>query len=348
LIAPYLDPQRHVCLEGRPMLCIRRREFITLFGGAAATWPMEALAQQGRRIGVLMARAESDPPQQAYLQAFRIRIQELGWTDGDNVRIDYRWTAGVLERFRTAAKELVALRPDVILADATPSVVALRGETQTVPIVFVNVNDPIGSGFVASLARPGGTITGFTNFEFSLGGKWLSLLKEIAPNLKRVALLYNPMTAPYFRLYLRAIETAAPLQGVEPVPTPVEEPAAIDRAVRAFAREPNGGLLILPDSFLFTHRDRVIALAAQHSLPVIGGDRFYARSGGLIAYGTDVAADYRGAASYVDRILRGAKPSDLPVQAPTAFQLHINLKTARALGLKVPATLLAIADEVIE
>src|SRR5262245_10611874 len=330
------------------MLCIRRREFITLLGGAAATWPMAALAQQGRRIGVLMARAESDPPQQAYLQAFRIRFQELGWTDGDNVRIDYRWTAGVLERFRTAAMELVALKPDVILADATPSVVALRGETQTIPIIFVNVNDPIGSGFVASLARPGGPITRFTNFEFSLGGKWLSLLKEIAPNLKRVALLYNPMTAPYFRLYLRAIETAAPLHGVEPVPMPVQEPAEIDRAVRAFAREPNGGLLLLPDSFLTVHRDRVMTLAEQYSLPAVGDAQSYARSGSLISYGFDNAAAFRGAASYVDRILRGAKPSDLPVQAPTIFRLYINLKTARALGLNVPATLLAIADEVIE
>jgi putative ABC transport system substrate-binding protein len=322
---------------------------MTLLGGAAAAWPLAARAEQGRRIGVLMARAESDPGYQAYLQGFRARIQELGWTDGDNVRIDYRWTAGVLDRFRTAAAELIALKPDVILADATPSVAAVRGQSKTTPIVFVTVNDPIGSGFVESLARPGGNITGFTNFEFSLGGKWLELLKEIAPSVKRVALLYNPITAPYFRLYLRAIETAAPLYAAQPVPMPVEEPAEMDRAIGAFARESNGGLMILSDSFLVVHRDRVIALAAQHGLPAVyGGARYYAAGGGLICYGNDAAADFRGAASYVDRILRGAKPADLPVQSPTKFLLYINLKTAKALNLTVPDKLLALADEVIE
>jgi ABC-type uncharacterized transport system substrate-binding protein len=329
---------------------MRRRQFITLLGGAAA-WPLAARAQQRdqvRRIGVLTSRAESASAQ-ADLQLFRTRIQELGWTDGGNVRIDYRFVAGAPDRFRTAAAELVALKPDVILAEATPSVAAVREQSQTIPIVFVTVNDPIGSGFVESLARPGGNITGFTNFEFSLGGKWLELLKEIAPAVKRVAVLYNPITAPYFRLYLRAIEAAAPSYRAQPVPMPVQDPAEMDRAVGEFAREPDGGLMVLSDSYLTVHRGRILELAAQHSLPaVFAGSRVSAADGGLICYGNDAAADFRGAASYVDRILRGAKPADLPVQGPTKFLLYINLKTARSLGLIVPPTLLVIADEVIE
>jgi putative ABC transport system substrate-binding protein len=296
-----------------------------------------------------MARAESDPDYQARMQVFRTTLHELGWIDGANVRIDYRWTAGVIDRFLTAAAELVALKPDVLLADATPSVTALKNETAAIPIVFVTVNDPIGSGFVENLARPGGITTGFTNFEFSLGGKWLELLKEVAPNVKRVAVLYNPITAPYFPSYLRALQTAAPFYRADLLSMPVQAPAEIDRSIGAFARDPDEGLIVLSDSFLVVHRDRVIELAAQHNLPAVyGGTEIYTRSGGLVSYGDDAAAEYRGAASYVDRILRGTKPSDLPVQAPTKFLLSINAKTARKLGLTLPATLLAIADEVIE
>ena len=328
---------------------MQRREFITLLGGAAAAWPLPARAQQAvRRIGVLMPYAESDPDGQNRLQPFRTRLRELGWTDGGNVRIDYRWAAGVVDRFRTAAAELVVLKPDVILADATPSVAALQRETRTIPIVFVGVNDPIGSGFVQSLARPGGDITGFTNYEFSMGGKWLGLLKEMAPSLARVAVIFNPTTAPYADSYLRALEAAAPLLGVAVNAMPVHGTAEIDRAIGAFAREPNGGLLTLPDIFLVTHRDRILVLAAQHRLPMITTNEVYVRDGGLMSYALKVSDMFQGAASYVDRILRGTKPADLPVQFPTKFALIINLKTARALGLTVPNTLLVSADEVIE
>jgi putative ABC transport system substrate-binding protein len=328
---------------------MRRREFITLLGGAAAAWPLAAGAQQAaRRIGVLMAWAESDPGDQVRVQAFRARLRQLGWIDGGNVRVDYRWTAGVLDRFRTAAEELVALKPDVILADTTPSVVALLRETRTIPIVFVAVTDPVAQGLVTSLARPGGNLTGFTNHEFSMGGKWLGLLKDVAPNITRVGVIYNPTTAPYAESFVRVIEAAAPSLGVVPIRLPLADPAAIDRAIGEFASEPNGGVLQLPDGFLGVHRDRLIALTAQHHLPAISNDSAWTKRGGLISYAVFVADMYRGAAGYVDRILKGEKVSNLPVQAPTKFELIVNLKTAKALGLKISESFLLLADEVIE
>src|SRR5262245_20297135 len=324
---------------------MRRRNFIAVLG-AAAGWPLAARAQQPggvRRIGLLMGIAESDGDSQAWVQTFRARLREHGWTDGDNLRIDYRWAAGVPERFQTAAAELVALKPDVILADTTPAVAALKRETRTNPLVFVRVNDPIGSGFVQSLARPGGNITGFTTYEFSMGGKWLELLKEIAPSVTRVAPLFNPVTAPYASSYLRTLEPVAPSLGMLVNNMTVQSTAEMDRAVGAFAREPNGGLLILPDNFPLVHRDRVVALAAQHRLPAVYFHEIFARSGGLLSYGYDVFDMWRSAASYIDRILRGARPPDLPVQAPTKFNLIVNLKAAKALAIEVPPTLLTRA-----
>ena len=329
---------------------IRRRKFIVGLGSAAAL-PLAAVAQQRpriRRIGVLMARAESDPFYQAYLQIFRTRLQQLGWTDGDNLRIDYRWTVGIADRFRSAAAELVALKPDVLLADATPSVAALRRETQIIPIVFATVTDPVAQGFVASLAQPGNQITGFTNNEFSMGGKWLSLLKDAAPTIRRVALMFNPTTAPYADSFSQVIEAAVPSYGLVSIRMPIQSAGEIESGVAAFAHEPNGALLLLSDSFLMVHRDRLVALAMQHRLPTIYDGQQWSRSGGLISYGADASEMYRGAASYVDRILRGAKPNDLPVQAPTKFILSINLKTAKALGLAVSDAFLLAADEVIE
>ena len=329
---------------------MHRRKFITLFGGAA-TWPIAARAQQPgamRRIGLLMGTAESDPDAQAWMQAFRARLREHHWTDGDNLRIDYRWAAGVAGRFQTAAAELVALKPDVILADTTPGVAALKRETRTIPLVFVRVNDPIGSGFVQSLARPGANITGFTNYEFSMGGKWLELLKEIAPSVTRVALPFNPVTAPYASAYLPTLEPAAHAHGLVLRNMTVQSTGEMERAIGAFASEPNGGLVPLPDGFLQVHRDRLVRLAAQHRLPVVYFHEIFVRSGGLLAYGYDPSWMFRSAASYVDRILRGAQPPDLPVQAPTKWNLIVNLKAAQALGIEVPAALLARADEVIE
>jgi putative ABC transport system substrate-binding protein len=330
---------------------MRRREFIGLLVGVAAALPLAARAQQSgppRRIGVLLARAESDPVFQARFQAFRTRLQQLGWTDGDNLRIDYRWAAGIADRFPTVAAELVSLKPAVILADATPSVAALKRETQTIPIVFVNVTDPVAQGFVASLAHPGGNLTGFAQDEFSLGGKWLGLLKDAAPRVTRVGLMYNPTTAPFADAFARVIEAAAPSFGVTTVRMLVQSAAAIEDALRTFAREANGGLMPLADSFLYVHRDRIAALATEHRLPTISNTVSWARDGGLIAYGADSDDVYRGAASYVDRILRGAQASELPVQEPTKYHLSVNLKTAKAIGLKIPEPFLLAADEVIE
>jgi len=330
---------------------VRRREFIGLLGGIAATLPLAAKGQQGgaiRRIGVLLARTESDPYFQARLQTFRTRLQQLGWTDGDNLRIDYRWTAGIAARFQTAAAELVSLKPAVILADATPSVAALKRETQTIPIVFVNVTDPVAQGFVASLGYPGGNLTGFAQNEFSLGGKLLGLLKDTAPCVTRVGLIYNPTTAPYVDGFVRVIEAAAPSFGVTTVRMPVQSAAEIEGAVRAFVRDAGGALMALSDSFVFVHRDRITALATEYRLPTISDTTTWARGGGLIAYGPDPDDALRGAASYVDRILRGAKASELPVQEPTKYLMSVNLKVAKALGLKIPEAFLLAVDEVIE
>jgi putative ABC transport system substrate-binding protein len=331
---------------------LRRREFIALLGGAAAAWPHAARAQQPermRRVGFLSSIAESDPEAQSMVAALHQALQESGWVDGRNLRIDRRWAAGNPGRIEALAKELVGLQPEVIVGYSTPTVVALRKETDTIPIVFVQVSDPIGTGFIANLAHPGGNITGFSNFESSMGGKWVELLKETAPGVARVALMFNPETAPYVTSYYQGpFEAAAPSFGVQPSVNPVHNDLEVESAITALGREPGGGLVVMPDSFNIVHRERIIALAARHKLPVIYPYRFAVMEGGLMSYGVDQVDLFRRAAAYVDRILKGAKPADLPVQAPTKFEFVINLKTAKALGLTVPPTLLATADEVID
>ncbi len=329
---------------------MRRREFITLLGGAAAAWPRAARAQQGdriRRIGVLMSQLTSDPEGQARVAALLQTLQELGWTDGRNARIDYRWSGGDFDRIRTHAAELLALAPDVVLANGTSAVVALQQATRTVPIVFVQVTDPVGAGIVESLSQPGGNATGFTLFEYSTSGKWLELLKQIAPAVTRAAVLRDPAisTGPG---QFAAIQSAAPSLGVELRPVDIRDAGEIERAITAFARAPNGSLVVTSGGFTFVHRELIIALAARHRLPAVYPYRSLVTSGGLISYGTDSIDTYRRAAAYVDRILKGEKPADLPVQAPTKYELAVNLKTAKALGLDVPSTVLARADEVIE
>ena len=335
--------------EGEP---IRGREFIiTLLGGAAVAWPRAAYAQQAdrmRRVGVLLNRAADDPEEQARVAAFLQQLQELGWTDGRNLRIDYRWAAADADRSRTYAAELVALAPDVILASASQSTAALLLTTRTVPIVFVNVIDPVGAGYVARLARPGGNATGFTAFEYSLSGKWLELLKEIAPNLTRIAILRDPALAAGIGQFA-AIQAMAPSSlGVELSPIDVRDGGEIERDVATFARESNGGLIVTGSSSAAVHRELIVMLAARHRLPAVYPFRYFVTSGGLISYGPDPIDEFRRAAGYVDRILKGEKAADLPVQAPTKYELAINLKTANALGLTMPRSLLARADEVIE
>jgi putative ABC transport system substrate-binding protein len=327
---------------------MRRREFITALGSAAAL-PLAARAQQPdrvRRIGVLMGPAESDPQGQSEMTAFRQGLQALGWT-GRNVRIAYRWADGEVNRMRTFARELVALQPDAILAVTTPVAAALVDETRTVPIVFVRVSDPLG--FVDNLAKPSGNVTGFSNFEPSLAGKWVQLLKEIAPDIVRVTIMFNPATTPNSGLdFLRFAEAAAPSAGVQISAARVNHAADIERVIAAVAREGKGGLINSPDVFLVVHRELTIELTARYRVPAVYQYRYFASTGGLISYGTDVLDQYTRAADYVDRILKGAKLSDLPVQNPTKYELVINLKTAEALGLTVPPSLLARADEVIE
>ena len=326
---------------------MRRREFITLVGGAAA-WPLAASAQQGermRRIGVLMNLPADDAEGQGRIAAFLQELQQLGWTDGRNVLIDRRWAAGDAGRFQRYVEELVALAPDVILAAAVPSVQALQRATRTVPIVFANVTDPVASGFVQSLARPGGNTTGFMQFEFGLSGKWLELLKQVAPDVTGAAVLRDPDVGSGTAQFA-VIQAMAPLLRVEVNPVNVRDPSEIRRAVEA--RSPNGGLIVTASAMAYTHRDLIITLAARHKLPTLYFDRSFVAASGLISYGPDYTNQYRRAASYVDRILKGEKPADLPVQAPTKYELVINLKTARALGLEVPPSVLARADEVIE
>ena len=327
---------------------MRRRKFLGLVGGAAS-WPVVALAQQPaptRRIGVLVGLAENDPEMKERLAGFRQGLEKLGWSEGSNVRIDYRFApAGT--RAHLLARELVALQPDVILAQSTPATAALKPETSTIPIVFAGVADPIGSGFVASLARPSGNLTGLLQYEEGITGKWLAMLKEIAPNLTRAALLANPRTAA-FDYFLRSAKTLAPSLAIEVVPTPIENANDIERSIEGFAREPNGGLVLPPDTTTVIHRDLIISLAARHRLPAVYAIRVFVAAGGLLYYGTDFVELYRQAASYVDRILRGAKAADLPVQLPIKFETVVNLKAAKALGLIVPQGLLVAADEVIE
>ena len=330
---------------------MRRREFITLLGGAAAVWPLTASAQQPgqvRRVGVLMALAQNDPEAQLRVQAFETGLRELGWVEGRNLSLDRRWVPDA-SRLHAQATELIGLAPDLILAVTTPVVAGLLPMSRTLPIVFVQVTDPVGSGFVPNLARPGGQLTGFTSFEFSIGSKWLQALKEIAPAVKRVALVFNPDTAPFAPLFWQpVVATALPNFAVAPMQMPVRNASELASEIAAFAREPDGGLMVLPDVSTMNNRDLIIALAARHRLPAVYPFRYFAASGGLFSYGMDAADVFRRAASYVDRILKGAKPGDLPVQAPSKFELVINLKTAGALGLDVPPLLLARADEVIE
>ena len=329
---------------------MRRREFVILLGGsAAAAWPLAAHAQQSNRlrvVGVLLAMAPDDPEAQLRVKAFEAGLRELGWTEGRNLRLEYRGAAGDAALLRKQATELVGLAPDLILATSTPVLAALRQENP-LPIVFVQVTDPIGSGFVPNLARPGGSLTGFTSFEFTIGSKWLEALKHVAPAVTRVALIFNPDTAPFAHMFWQPVEDAAPSFDVEPMQAPVRDIGEIERTVAAFARQ-NGGLMVLPDVSTTNHRDLIIALAARHRLPAVYPYRYFATSGGLMSYGSDLADVYRRAASYVDRILKGAVPGDLPVQAPAKFEFVINLKTANALGLTVPPLWLGRADEVIE
>jgi putative ABC transport system substrate-binding protein len=325
-----------------------RREFITLIGGAAAAWPLAARAQgRVRRIGVLAFQAVDESETQVRVAAFVRRLQELGWTEGRNLQLEYRWAAGDADSARRYAAELVTLAPDVILASGASMVSALQRATRTVPIVFVNVVDPIGAGFVDSLSHPGGNTTGFTNFEYGLSVKWLELLKELAPRLARAAVLRDPAN-PVAGGQLGAIQAAAPSFGVEVTPLGMRDASEIERSITAFARGSNGGLIVTGSPSALRHRQLIITLAAQQRLPAVYSNRVYAKAGGLVSYGADTVGRFASAAEYVDRILNGEKPADLAVQNPTKFDLAINLKTAKALGLEVPPTLLARADEVIE
>jgi putative ABC transport system substrate-binding protein len=331
---------------------MRRREFITRFGCVAAAWPLAAHAQQPermRRIGVLMGFPESDLEAQRFIAAFRDGLHKLGWTEGSNVRIDTRWaTPTDAHLMRQFAKELVALQPDLILSHTTPTTTALLQQTHAIPIVFATVADPVGSGFVASLARPGGNVTGFTVMEPTITGKWLGLLKEIAPRVNRAAYLFNPATTPYRDMYVNPLKVAAASLGLEVIAAPFHDASELESVHAAQGREPNGGLIVIPDSSTDAHRVEITSLAARYRLPAVYAYRFFTALGGLLSYGTELIDNFPRAATYADRILKGEKPADLPVQAPIKYPLTINLKTAKALGLKVPAQLLGRADEVIE
>jgi putative tryptophan/tyrosine transport system substrate-binding protein len=329
---------------------MRRRKFITLLGTAAA-WPLVSRAQQRDRmrlIGVLMGFPESDRNAQSCLAALRGALAKLGWTEGNNLRIEVRWTTGDTDRIRTLAKELVDLRPDVILGQTTPVTDALIRGTRTIPIVFVTVSDPIASGFATSLARPGGNVTGFALFESSMGGKWVELLKQIAPRTVHVALLFNPATVVPLKIYMPSIQAAASSLAIQVSTAPVHAKDEIEGVIAAQARNPGGGLIVTPDSFTTSNRELISALAARYGIPAIHNATSYAESGGLIAFGTDFVEQFRQVAGYIDRILKGAKPADLPVQNPTKFKLIINLKAAKGLDLDVPLHLQQAADEVIE
>jgi putative ABC transport system substrate-binding protein len=329
---------------------LRRRDFIAAFGGAAAAWPFLAWAQQGariRRIGVLMPSDENDPVYKLRVSAFTQALADLGWTDGRNVRIDLRWGGGDINRIRALAQELVGLQPDIVLTNGTPATVAVQRETRTIPMVFASVAEPVASGIVPGLNRPGGNITGFANYEATLGGKWLELLSEIASGLKRVAIMFNPDTAPASP-FMPSLETAARLLKIVPIITHVHGVAEMEPAITALGHERGGGLVVMPDIFMLVHRASIISAAARNSVPAVYWVSDFARDGGLLSYGTDRVDLFRRAAASVDRILRGAKPGDLPVQFPTKFEMVVNLTTAKALDLSVPLSIRLRADEVIE
>ena len=331
---------------------MRRREFITLLGGVAAAWPGVVGAQQlgrMRRIGVLMAHPENDAEFKDYVTAFRGGLEKLGWTEGYNTRIDFRWGAlDDAEARQRSAKELTALEPDVILTQNTPPTASMLQQTRIIPVVFVIVADPVGSGFVESLARPGGNATGFTVMEPTISSKWVELLKEVAPRVNRVAVLFNPATTPYASIYLNPFKAAATSFGLEAIAAPVHSVSDLEFVIAEQGRTPSGGLVVIPDGFLNVHRSEIVSLASRHRVPAVYPWRFFPDIGGLLSYGSDQRDLFRLAASYIDRILRGAKPSELPVQAPVKYELVINLKTAKGLGIEVPPLLQQRADEVIE
>ena len=330
---------------------MRRRHFIAGLGSATLGWPFAICAQQVdrvRRISVLMGYSESDREGQANIAAFRGGLQKLGWIEGRNIRVDTRWAAADADLTQQFAKELVTLQPDLILTQNTPTTAAILHQTHTVPIIFANVSDPIGSNFVASFSRPGGNVTGFTDIESTIAGKWLEVLKELAPRTTRVAFLFNPETAPFAEYFLGYFKAVAGLFAVEAITAPVRDTSELESVVAEQARDPNSGLIVMPEAFMNVHRAEVISLAARYRLPAAYPRRFFAELGGLLSYGNDQSDNFRRTATYVDRILKGSSPAELPVQQPTKFELVINLKTAKALGLQVPPALLAIADEVIE
>jgi len=335
---------------------MRRRDFIAGLGGAAASpiiWPLATRAQQRggvRRVGVLMNSAATDPEYQSYLAAFVQGLRQLGWTEGQNLRMDVRWNAGDAKLARTYAAQLIGLMPDLILASSTINLTEIRQATSTVPVVFLQVSDPVAQGFVASVRQPGGNLTGFSAFEFSIGGKWLDLLKKVAPGLMRVAVMFDPDESPQNKFLMQALEAVAPSLGVQAIATPVRTTDDIESALASFARAPNGGLMLPTSAFTRLRFIQIADLARRNSLPSIGTTLNFAKAGGLMQYGDDpdLVGQFRQAATYVDRILKGTKPGDLPVQAPTRYRFVINLKTAKALGLKISDNLLSLADEVIE
>jgi putative ABC transport system substrate-binding protein len=330
---------------------MQRREFITLICGTAAMWPLAAGAQRAermRRLGMLMSNSEDDPLAQARVTAFRQALAELGWAEGRNLNIEWRWTGGDITRVREYATELVRLAPDVIVANGTPSIAALKQATTSIPIVFVVVNDPVAQGIIASMAHPGGNITGFSFLEYSMVGKSLEMLKQVAPGTVRVAIMFNPDTYPYYALHLRSFETVARTLSLQLTAAQVRSPEEIDEVVAKLARQPGSALLITPDPYLVVHRGAVIRAAGRYQVPATYSYRQHVQEGGLMSYGADTVDIFRRSASYIDRILKGTPPADLPAQAPVKFEIAINLKTAKALGLDIPPNLLALADDVIE
>jgi putative ABC transport system substrate-binding protein len=330
---------------------MQRREFITLLSGAASVWPLAARAQQPsqlRKLGILSGSAENDTNNRTWFAAFDDAFQGLGWKERENIASTRRYAPGDLNLTRAYAKELVALRPDLIFVTNTPAAMAVLEETHSIPTLFVNVSDPLGSGLVSSLARPGGNATGLTNFEFTMGGKWVQLMKELLPDVKRITVIFNPETAPFAQGYLRPAQAGAGSVGIELITAPVRDLDQLESTFTAQARSPGGSIMVIPDNFTVVNRERIISLSLRHRLPTVYPYRVFAVEGGLMAYGPDIADLYRRAATYADRILRGTKPAELPVEQPTKFELVINLKTARALGLEIPVVLHTIADELIE